>query len=245
VTVTAGSSAITGWTVNWTWPSGQSITNFWNAAITTSGSSVSAANMSYNGALAGGANTTFGLQGNGNAVTPTLSCVATGGSNPTPTPTVAPTATPTATPTKTATPTATPTVTPTLPPTPTPTVKPTATPTATPTKTATPTATPTGGAKCSATYVNNSDWGSGFTGAVTITNTGSTAISNWKVTWTWAGNQAITSSWNANVSSSSKSVTATNLSYNGSIAAGANTSFGFQASYSGTNAAPTLTCSAS
>jgi len=31
----------------------------------------------------------------------------------------------------------------------------------------------------------------------------------------------------------------------GSLAAGANTSFGFQAGYSGTNTAPTLTCVAS
>jgi hypothetical protein len=37
----------------------------------------------------------------------------------------------------------------------------------------------------------------------------------------------------------------TNLSYNGSISAGGNTSFGFQATYSGSNAAPTLTCSGS
>jgi cellulose 1,4-beta-cellobiosidase len=93
--------------------------------------------------------------------------------------------------------------------------------------------------------VNSNDWGSGFTAAVTITNSGSTALSNWKVTWTWAGSQTITNSWNANVSTSSKTVTATNLSYNGSIAAGGNTSFGFQATYSGSNAAPTLTCSGS
>jgi cellulose 1,4-beta-cellobiosidase len=39
-------------------------------------------------------------------------------------------------------------------------------------------------------------------------------------------------------------VTATNLSYNGAIAPGGNTSFGFQASFSGTNTNPTLTCSA-
>jgi hypothetical protein len=247
VTVTAGSSAITGWTANWTWPSGQSITNSWNAALMLgTGGLVSAANMNYNGALAAGGNTTFGLQGNGNAVTPTLSCTAAGGVTPSPTPVVTPS--PTVVP-------PTPTPTPTAPVTPSPTAKPTATPTATPTNmcactptpkpSVTPSPTPTGGAKCTATYVNSNDWGSGFTVAVTVTNAGSTALSNWKVTWTWAGNQTITSSWNANVSTSSKTVTATNLSYNGSIAAGGNTSFGLQGTYSGSNAAPTLTCSGS
>src|ERR1035437_4889185 len=83
-TVTAGSSAITGWTVNWTWPSGQSITNFWNATITSSGSAVTAKNAGYNGALGAGGNTTFGMQMNGSAVTPALSCTAAGGATPPP-----------------------------------------------------------------------------------------------------------------------------------------------------------------
>jgi cellulase/cellobiase CelA1 len=73
---------------------------------------------------------------------------------------------------------------------------------------------------------------------------GSSAIKTWKVTWTWPGNQAITNSWSATVTSSGTAVTATNLSYNGALAAAASTSFGFQASFSGTNTAPTLTCSA-
>jgi cellulose 1,4-beta-cellobiosidase len=102
-----------------------------------------------------------------------------------------------------------------------------------------------GGGGCKATYSIGSDWGNGFTANVTVTNTGSSATSSWKVTWTWAGNQQITNMWNANNQQSGQNETATNMSYNGTIAPGANTSFGFQGTYSGTNAAPTLTCTAS
>jgi cellulose 1,4-beta-cellobiosidase len=90
--------------------------------------------------------------------------------------------------------------------------------------------------------VNSGDWGNGFTAAVTVTNTGSSAFTKWTVTWTWAGNQTITNLWNGNLTTSGKSVTVTSQSYNGSLAPGAYTAFGFQASYSGSNAAPTLTC---
>ena len=51
-------------------------------------------------------------------------------------------------------------------------------------------------------------------------------------------------SWNAAVTSSGTAVTANNMSYNNVIAAGGNTTFGLQASFTGTNATPTLTCSA-
>jgi cellulose 1,4-beta-cellobiosidase len=79
---------------------------------------------------------------------------------------------------------------------------------------------------------------------VTVTNTGTLATKSWKVTWTWSGNQAIVNSWNATVTSSGTSVTAVNVAYNNAIAAGGNTAFGFQTSFSGAIAAPTLTCSA-
>jgi cellulose 1,4-beta-cellobiosidase len=109
----------------------------------------------------------------------------------------------------------------------------------------TTTAGGTGGSGCSATYQIGSDWGSGFTANVTVTNTGTTATKSWKVTWTWSGNQQVTSMWNATNQQSGQSETATSMSYNGAIAAGANTSFGFQGGYSGSNATPTLTCTAS
>ncbi|MGI5272093.1 endo-1,4-beta-xylanase [Nonomuraea sp. CA-218870] len=63
VTVTnSGSSAINGWTVTFTLPAGHSITGSWNAALTTSGQTVTARNVSYNGNLGPNGSTSFGFQ---------------------------------------------------------------------------------------------------------------------------------------------------------------------------------------
>jgi cellulase/cellobiase CelA1 len=90
----------------------------------------------------------------------------------------------------------------------------------------------------------DSQWGNGFTATVTVTNTGGVATKTWRVTWTWGGNQAFVNTWNASISQSGTSVTATNMTYNSVISPGGNTTFGFQASFSGTNSVPALTCSA-
>jgi endoglucanase len=76
VTVKAGTAAIHGWTVRWTLASGQSITQLWNGALTVSGSSVTVANLSYNGALAANATTSFGYTANGAPNTPIITCTA-------------------------------------------------------------------------------------------------------------------------------------------------------------------------
>ncbi|SEO53861.1 GH12 family glycosyl hydrolase domain-containing protein [Actinacidiphila rubida] len=76
VTVTSGGSPIHGWTVGWTYPGGQKITNAWNATVTQSGASVTAANASYNGSLGASASTSFGFQGTGSGAVPTLTCTA-------------------------------------------------------------------------------------------------------------------------------------------------------------------------
>ncbi len=112
--------------------------------------------------------------------------------------------------------------------------------------TATTSAGSTGGngPSCTATYSISSDWGNGFNANVTITNTGTTATKSWKVTWTWGGNQTITNMWNATDTQTGTAVTAVNAAYNNVIAPGASTSFGFGASYSGTNTAPTVTVTA-
>ncbi|MET8943615.1 glycoside hydrolase family 6 protein [Streptomyces sp. NPDC004542] len=90
---------------------------------------------------------------------------------------------------------------------------------------------------CTVDYTVQNQWDTGFTGAVTVTNNG-TAKSSWNLKWSYAGNQKISSGWNAKITQSGSSVSVTNESYNGTLATGGSASFGFQASYSGTNAVP-------
>ncbi|MFF4799638.1 glycoside hydrolase family 6 protein [Streptomyces sp. NPDC001351] len=90
---------------------------------------------------------------------------------------------------------------------------------------------------CTVDYKVQNDWGSGFTAAVTVTNN-SAAKSSWAVKWSYAGNQKVTNYWNTKLTQSGAAVTAANETYNGQLATGGSVSFGFQGSYSGTNAVP-------
>ena len=101
------------------------------------------------------------------------------------------------------------------------------------------------GSTVTATYHVDNDWGSGFTATVTVTNAGTTAIKAWQVAWTWAGNQKITNAWNGTVTQSGSAVTAVNVSWNGAVAPGGTAAFGFQGTYTGTNAAPAPTATGS
>ncbi|WP_367319824.1 glycoside hydrolase family 6 protein [Streptomyces sp. HUAS ZL42] len=91
---------------------------------------------------------------------------------------------------------------------------------------------------CTVDYKVQNQWDTGFTAAVTVTNN-SAAKSSWSVKWSYAGNQRITNAWNTKLTQSGAAVTADNETYNGALATGGSVSFGFQASYSGTNAIPT------
>lgn len=62
IRVTAG-DAVNGWTVTWTYGGDQRVSNAWNAVVTQSGSAVTARNVAWNGQLAAGGTTEFGLQG--------------------------------------------------------------------------------------------------------------------------------------------------------------------------------------
>ncbi|MFF9241449.1 cellulose binding domain-containing protein [Streptomyces sp. NPDC014801] len=64
VTVTnTGSAPVDGWTLAFTLPSGQRITNAWNATVSPASGSVTARNLSHNAHLAPGGTQSFGFQG--------------------------------------------------------------------------------------------------------------------------------------------------------------------------------------
>jgi chitin-binding protein len=113
----------------------------------------------------------------------------------------------------------------------------------TPPATTPPPSTPPANGGCTATYRVTNSWSGGFQGEVEVT-AGSSAIRGWTVTWTYANGQQISSSWGATVTTNGATVTARNVDYNGSLGAGAKTTFGFLGSHSGTNTAPTPSCTA-
>ncbi|KOV62269.1 glycoside hydrolase family 6 protein [Streptomyces sp. MMG1121] len=91
---------------------------------------------------------------------------------------------------------------------------------------------------CTVDYAVQNQWDTGFTAAVTVTNNAA-AKSSWSVKWSYAGNQKVTSGWNAQIGQSGSDVTAANEGYNGTLATGSSVGFGFNGTYSGTNALPT------
>ncbi|BCJ78011.1 endoglucanase [Catellatospora sp. IY07-71] len=58
-----GSTAISGWTLRWSFLGAQSVEDFWSAAVTQSGATVSAANLSWNKVIKPGQSVTFGFNG--------------------------------------------------------------------------------------------------------------------------------------------------------------------------------------
>ncbi|WP_434740312.1 CotH kinase family protein [Micromonospora sp. SH-82] len=122
-------------------------------------------------------------------------------------------------------------------------VTPTPGPTTTPTGPPPPTTPPPGTAGCTATYTVTSQWSGGFQGEIRVT-AGTAPIRGWTVTWTYANGETVSQVWNATVTNQGSTVTARHLSYNGSLAAGASTTFGLLGSVTGTTRAPVPTCTA-
>ena len=72
-----------------------------------------------------------------------------------------------------------------------------------------------------------------------ITNNGSATINGWTLTWTFPGDQKISSLWNATVTQSGEAVSTGSESYNATIAPSGSVTIGFTGTYTNSNANPT------
>jgi glucose/arabinose dehydrogenase len=98
----------------------------------------------------------------------------------------------------------------------------------------TSTSQPTG---CAVRWEVN-DWGGGFVVNATVTNRGP-ALNGWTLAWTFTGNQRVTNFWQTRLTQAGTAVSATNETYNASLATNGSVTFGFQGTYSGSNPRPT------
>ncbi|MGW4940799.1 cellulose binding domain-containing protein [Actinoplanes sp. NPDC004185] len=92
-------------------------------------------------------------------------------------------------------------------------------------------------AGCQVTYAVTSQWQGGFGASVAVKNLGD-PVTGWTLGWSFPSGQTVTQLWNGEVSQSGAAVTVRNAGYNGSLATGASTSFGFNGSWTGSNAVP-------
>jgi len=99
-----------------------------------------------------------------------------------------------------------------------------------------------GGSACTVDYTISPQNSSNFGANITIVNGGSTTLSNWVLTWSFANGQTISSSWNGTVAQSGANVTVSEQagqSWENIPAGGSYTGFGFNGTWNGTtNAIP-------
>ncbi|GAA1621224.1 PQQ-dependent sugar dehydrogenase [Saccharothrix algeriensis] len=92
---------------------------------------------------------------------------------------------------------------------------------------------------CRVTYTVSSQWTGGFGANVSLTNLGD-PVGSWQVGWSFGAGQRVTQLWNGTFTQSGAQVTVGNAAYNGALATGASTAFGFNGSWSGSNPVPTV-----
>jgi hypothetical protein len=105
------------------------------------------------------------------------------------------------------------------------------------TSTSTTTGT-TGSTGCSAAFSAPNPWPGGFVGNVTVS--AGQSLSGWRVTINLPSGVSVANAWSATLTGSTGTVTASNAAYNGTVAAGQSTQFGFQAN--GSPSGVTVSC---
>ncbi len=92
---------------------------------------------------------------------------------------------------------------------------------------------------CAVTYEVPSQWPGTFFAMVTVANTGATPVDGWTLTFDFPDGQLLVSIFSAIGGQSGATVTATNVSYNGTIQPGSRVQFGFYGNWRSRNTAPT------
>ncbi|MDL4819512.1 cellulase family glycosylhydrolase [Actinomadura opuntiae] len=93
-------------------------------------------------------------------------------------------------------------------------------------------------ASCKVAFTVQSAWDGGFNGQVTITDTGTAAVTGWKLAFAFPGAQKIAQGWSATWAQNGTDVTASNLDWNRTIGAGASVTIGFTATGPSAGAMP-------
>lgn len=97
----------------------------------------------------------------------------------------------------------------------------------------------TPGVGCSVGYRVVGEWPNGFQGEITLRNTGTAAINGWKLGFSFANGQTISSTWGGTATQSGAAVSVAPASYTSSVAVGASVTVGFLGTRGATNAVPT------
>jgi hypothetical protein len=84
-----------------------------------------------------------------------------------------------------------------------------------------------------ATFAKDSDWGTGYQARYTIANGTGATITSWRVEFDLPATASMGTFWDVLITVSDRHVVAVNRTYNGTLAAGAATSFGFIVTGSG------------
>jgi hypothetical protein len=84
-----------------------------------------------------------------------------------------------------------------------------------------------------ATFSKDSDWGTGYQARYTIKNTGTAAVTGWKVTFGLPSTAKLGSFWDTAITTSGATSTATDRGYNATVPAGGTQVFGFIVAGSG------------
>ncbi|MEU7848528.1 cellulose binding domain-containing protein [Micromonospora parva] len=92
---------------------------------------------------------------------------------------------------------------------------------------------------CRVTYRNQSEWPGGFVATATVHNLGAAPVDGWTVTFSYPGDQQVTSGWNATIGQTGATVTARNVDWNRVLAPDGSATFGIQGRWGVSDAPPT------